>query len=156
MSRHARAFQITVWIGILANLSLAVTSVFAPDWLLTTMGFNPAYPNLWPRFAAWLLILLSLFYIPGANDLDRYRANAVLQVVARFSGVVFFTAMVLLVGFSTRFFLFAALDLAFAVPSGIFLALAIRQQKQVRSTTPPAPRERDVKHATAKDVAHAR
>lgn len=133
MNPYARAFRITVWIGVLVNFALALGAVFAPDWLLRSLGFDVAYPNIWPRFAGWLLILLSLFYIPGANDPIRYRANAVLSVCARFAGVAFFTGAVLLVGFSTRYLLFAAVDLVFAVPTGILLWLAIRRLHQDRA-----------------------
>jgi bacteriorhodopsin len=127
MNSYARAFRVTVWIGVLVNFSLALAAIFAPDWLLRTMGFDVAYPNIWPRFAGWLLILLSLFYIPGANDPTRYRANAVLSVCARFAGVAFFTGAVLLVGFSTRYLLFGLIDLVFAVPTAVLLWLAIRR-----------------------------
>ncbi|HEU0301744.1 MAG TPA: hypothetical protein VFR37_19985, partial [Longimicrobium sp.] len=142
MKRYERAFRITVWIGVIVNLTLGAAALVAPDWFLTAWGVDVAYPNLWPRFAAWLLILLSLSYIPGANDIHRYRANAVLQVVARFSGVVFFTGAVLVLGFSRRFLLFGLLDLAFAVPSGIFLLLALRHLERQKTST--EPRTRDV------------
>ena len=39
-------------------------------------------------FAALLLLLLSGYYIPGANDPYRYRFNALLAVLARAAGVV--------------------------------------------------------------------
>lgn len=161
MNGYARAFQVTVWTGILVNISLALTGLFAPDWLLRTLGFDVAYPNLWPRFACWLLILLSLFYIPGANDLNRYRANAVLSVSARVSGVVFFTAMVLLLGFETRYLMFGGLDLVFAVPSGILLWLAIRRQKeeqarQDRTMAALRPRTIGVAHVSSEEVARTR
>ena len=42
---------------------------------IIAMALPPASPLLWPRFAAWLLILLSLFYMPGAMDLDTYRVD---------------------------------------------------------------------------------
>jgi hypothetical protein len=94
------------------------------------MGFDVAYPNLWPRFAAWLLILLSLFYIAGANDMNRYRANAVLAVCCRFAGAAFFIGAVALIGFETRYLLFGGIDLVFGIPEAIFLALAIRRQRE--------------------------
>lgn len=161
MNGYARAFRITVWIGILVNFALALGAVFAPDWLLRTMGFDVAYPNVWPRFAGWLLILLSLFYIPGANDPNRYRANAVLSVCARFAGVAFFTGAVLLVGFSTRYLLFGLIDLVFAVPSGALLWLAIRRQRadQAREQVLRAtllPTEGDTHVEAADEVAHTR
>ena len=130
MNGYARAFRLVTWTGILTNFALGLTGVFAPDWLLRTMGFDVAYPNLWPRFAAWLLILLSLFYIPGANDMNRYRANAVLAVTCRFAGVAFFVGAVALVGFETRYLLFGGIDLVFGVPEAILLALAVRRQRE--------------------------
>jgi hypothetical protein len=141
MNGYARAFRITVRIGVLVNLALCGAALFAPDWFLSTAGFDPAYPNLWPRFAALLLILLSMAYLPGARDLDRYRANAVLSVLARVSGVIFFTAAVQLLGFSSRFYLFALLDLAFAVPGGIFLVLAVRRGQREARPFEPLPTE---------------
>lgn len=161
MNSFARAFRLTVWVGVLVNFALAAAAVFAPDWLLRTMGFDVGYPNIWPRFAGWLLILLSLFYIPGANDPIRYRANAVLSVCARFAGVAFFTGAVLLVGFSTRYLLFAGLDLLFAVPSGILLWMSIRRlhqdrerEQRLRSTLRPSSPDTNV--TTADEVAPAR
>src|SRR5690606_26858650 len=32
MNGYARAFRITVWIGVLVNIALALAAVFAPDW----------------------------------------------------------------------------------------------------------------------------
>jgi hypothetical protein len=131
---YARAFQITVSLGILVNFALALAALIDPDWLLSTMGFDVANPNIWPRFAAWLLILLSLFYIPGARDLNRYRANAVLSVVARVAGAAFFTGAVLLLDFSARYLTFGLIDFVFAVPSGIFLAAATRSQRALTAS----------------------
>lgn len=159
MNGYARAFRVTVWAGVLVNFGLGLTGLFAPDWLLRTMGFDVAYPNLWPRFAAWLLILLSLAYIPGANDLNRYRANAILAVGARVAGVVFFAGVVALVGFSPRYLLFGAIDLVFALPSGLFLWLAVRRQRQERAnaTPPQRPRKIGVSHVVgAEEVAQTR
>ena len=126
MSNPARAFRITVWIGVLVNFAFGLTALFAPNWLLDTMGFQEADPDVWPRFAAWLLLLLSLFYVPGANDIVRYRANAVLSVFARFAGVVFFTSIVMVTDFSARYLIFGLIDGVFAVPSAVFLWLATR------------------------------
>jgi hypothetical protein len=133
VSNPARAFQITVWIGVLVNFACGLTALFAPNWFLRTLGFETADPNVWPRFAAWLLMLLSLFYVPGANDLVRYRANAALSVFARFAGVVFFISAVVLMGFSARYLIFGLIDLVFAVPSAVFLALATREQRRARA-----------------------
>ena len=147
MNPYARAFRITVWAGVIANFMVAAAMIFAPDWWLTLNGLGVAYPNIWPRFAGWLLMLLSLFYIPGANDLNRYRANAWLQVVSRFAGVLFFSAAVLFLRINPRFLLSGLFDFTFLVPSAYFLVRAIRTQ----GPTPADPRAKDSTHVAAAD-----
>ena len=75
---------------------------------------------MWPRFSAQLVLLLTLFYIPGANDPFRYRANAWLAVFSRLAGVIFFTSLTL---FSSEreYWLFGAFDFAFLVPQFLLL-----------------------------------
>ncbi|HEX5725320.1 MAG TPA: hypothetical protein VFX98_07625 [Longimicrobiaceae bacterium] len=153
MNKYARAFQITMWAGIVANIFvLGIPSLFAPDWMLRTAGLDIVYPDLYPRFAAWLLILLSLFYIPGANDINRYRANAILAVVSRFAGVIFFIGMVLFLKFSPRYLMNSLYDGIFGIPGAIFLVLAIRSQQRQAAATPPEPRK-EAPHAV--DTAQA-
>ena len=66
-----------------------------------------------------LLFLLSLFYIPGAVNCFRYRSIAVLSVLARFAGVIFF--LFIWPGYP----LFAGIDLVFGVVQLVLLVLAI-------------------------------
>ena len=134
MTRPERAFQITVWLGVAVNFAFALAALVDPDWLLGKLGDGTADPNIWPRFAAWLLMLLSLFYIPAAQDLHRYRANALLAVVARAAGVLFFVGAVVLLDFAARYLVFGLIDLVFAVPSGVFLWAATRgTRREVRA-----------------------
>ena len=81
-----RWFSRIVWVGIVANLALALPSIAAPDQLVEMSGIPTVTPHLWVRFAGLLLLLLSAFYAPGARDPDRYRANAWLAVVSRAPG----------------------------------------------------------------------
>ena len=85
-----RWFRRVVWLGIVANLALALPTIAAPDQVVAFSGLPTVTPHLWARFAGLLLILLSAFYAPAAMDPDRYRANAWLAVVSRLAGVVFF------------------------------------------------------------------
>src|SRR5687767_9547689 len=85
-----RWFKRVLWIGIAANLALAVPTLLAPEPLIALGRLPPAAPLLWPRLAALLLILLSLFYVPAGIDLDRFRPVAWLAVASRLAGVVFF------------------------------------------------------------------
>jgi hypothetical protein len=54
--------------------------------------FNiPPDESIWPRFAALLLFIVSLYYIPPTIDLERYRVNAWLAVFpSRSLGATFF------------------------------------------------------------------
>ena len=110
-------FRRVLWLGILANLALAVPTLIAPAPMMALSGLPPATPLLWPRFAGLLLILLSIFYMPAGVDPDRYRVVAWLAVMARLAGVVFF------VGFqSADYRLLGYFDLAFFVPEALLLA----------------------------------
>jgi uncharacterized membrane protein len=84
-------FGRAMWLGILADLVLGLPGIFIPNAVLATAGQPLALETpVWPAFASLLLVLLALFYIPGANDPYRYRATAILSVLARPPGVVFF------------------------------------------------------------------
>lgn len=79
-----------VWLGILLNLVFAVSLLLDPNTFLALFNI-PSGPTLWPRFAALLLIIVSLYYIPPTIDLERYRANAWLAIVpSRSAGATFF------------------------------------------------------------------
>jgi hypothetical protein len=113
-----RWFKRVLWIGIAANLALAIPTLLAPERLLALSGFPPALPAVWPRFAALLLILLSLFYMPAAIDVDRYRPVAWLAVVSRLAGVVFFLAFQ-----PVEYRMLGLFDLVFLVPEAILLMM---------------------------------
>lgn len=90
MNKHAVWFRRSVWLGILADWALGIPTIFAPEWVLSTLGFRPTGDPVWTSFAALLVVLLSLFYIPGANQPYRYKASAWLAVFARPPGVIYF------------------------------------------------------------------
>ena len=69
MNNYARWFGRVVWLGILANFALALPTLFLPDEMLAMSSLPSASPSMWPSFAALLLILLSLFYIPATKPL---------------------------------------------------------------------------------------
>lgn len=112
---YATGFRLMVLLGVAANLALAVPAVFAPNAVIALVGGAPVAETVWPAFAGWLLILLSLFYLPAAVDPDRYRVVAVLTVLARFAGVTFFTLL------HPQFLLLALFDLFFGVTQGMLL-----------------------------------
>lgn len=123
MAGYATKFRLMVLLGVVANLALAIPAVFAPNAVITLVGGTPVaeMARAWPSFAGWLLILLSLFYLPAALDPDRYRIVAVLTVLARFAGVVFFTLLY------PQYLLLALYDLFFGVTQGALLLGLVRK-----------------------------
>ncbi len=122
-NKYATWFGRVVWLGVLANFALALPTLLLPDEMLAMFSLPSASPSMWPSFAALLLILLSLFYIPATKPL-RYRPVAWLAVLARLAGVIFFCM------FNRDYLMFGLFDLMFFVPESILLTLAIRQADQ--------------------------
>jgi hypothetical protein len=110
-----------LWLGIAVNLALAVGVIAAPAVLLALNRLPPADPLLWPRFAALLLVLLSMFYMPAGIDPDRYRANAWMAVASRLVGVIFF-----LVFQDPVYRNLGLVDLVFFIPEVLLLTMAVR------------------------------
>jgi hypothetical protein len=109
-------FKRVMWLGIVANLGLAIPTLLAPERMIELIGLPMPTPLLWTRFAALLLIILSLFYMPAGIDPVRYRVVAYLTLVSRLFGVVFF------VGFqASEYHMFGYFDLVFLVPQALLL-----------------------------------
>jgi hypothetical protein len=116
-------FSRVVWLGIVCNLALAIPTLLAPGATMALTGMPPASPLLWPQFAALLLILLSIFYIPAALDFARYRITAWCTVGSRLAGVIFF------VGFQpANYHMLGYFDLVFLVPEAVLLTLAFKER----------------------------
>ena len=72
-AKWLRWFQCFVWIGIVANVALTLTSIFCTEWVLQLVGLEPAHPLVWPRFGAFGILLLTGFYVVAAMDPCRSR-----------------------------------------------------------------------------------
>jgi len=107
-----------IWLGIFANLALALPTLAAPDFMMDRVGLPTATPLLWPRFAGLLLIILSVFYTPAATDLDRYRIVAWFAIASRAAGVLFFVPQ-------STYRMLGLFDLVFLVPELLLLLVAI-------------------------------
>jgi hypothetical protein len=138
VNKFAIWFGRIVWLGILANFALAVPTLFMPGQMLVMFNLPAAAPSLWPSFAALLLILLSLFYIPAALHPLYSPLVSWLTVGARLAGVIFFLL------FNQDYFMFGLFDLVFLIPEAILLWLAIRLQKTL-------PQEQQVAAANYSD-----
>ena len=126
-SKPAVWFGRVVWLGILANFALAIPALFVPERVIAMANLPPAMPLLWPRFAAWLLILLSLFYMPGAIDPYKYRVTAWLSIVSRLAGVFFFW-----VTQPPEYRLLGTFDFVFLVPEAILLPIALKAVRAIQ------------------------
>ena len=112
----ARWFSRVVWLGITANLALALPTLLMPARMLAFSNLPITEPLLWTQFAALLLILLSAFYVPAALDPRRYQLVAWLSVLARVAGVLFFIL------FQPReYHMLGYFDLVFFVPEAALL-----------------------------------
>ena len=122
-----------IWLGIFANLALALPTLAAPDFMIDRVGLPTATPVLWPRFAGLLLIILSVFYTPAATDLDRYRIVAWFAIGSRAAGVLFFVpqATYRMLGF---------FDLVFLVPELLLLLVAINSTTGAPAVKPAGAR----------------
>ena len=116
-----RWFSRVVWLGIAANLALALPTLLVPARMLAVSRLPVTEPILWTQFAALLLILLSAFYVPAALDPRRYALVAWLSVLARLAGVVFFVLFQ-----SREYHMFGYFDLVFFVPEAALLTIASR------------------------------
>ena len=113
----ARWFSRVVWLGIAANLALAVPTLMRPAQMLAFSNLPITEPLLWTQFAGLLLILLSAFYVPAALDPRRYLLVAWLSVLARLAGVIFFVL------FQPReYHMLGYFDLVFFVPEAALLS----------------------------------
>jgi hypothetical protein len=119
-SKAAVWFGRVVWIGIFANFALAVPTLIVPERLIAMANLPSASPLMWVRFAAWLLILLSFMYMPGAVNVYRYRVPAWLSVTSRLAGVAFFATQ------PPEYRMFGLFDFVFLVPEAILLPIALR------------------------------
>ena len=111
-----------MWAGIIVNLLLGLPTILFPNTMMRAMGQRPSTDIVWTAFAANLLCLLSLLYVPGAKDPIRYRLTAKLSVFARLAGVLFF-----LILWPGRYPAFGLLDGFFLVIQAPLLFLALRE-----------------------------
>ena len=123
-------FQRIVWIGIIANLILTLTSIVFTEQVIALLRLDPATPLVWPRFGAFGILLLTGFYIPAGIDPIRSPFATVFTVVCRFAGFFFFAIV------GGRYVAFGLFDLIFGAPQAVFLYLAWRRTKDAAAGIP--------------------
>jgi hypothetical protein len=136
MNTPAKWFRRAVWLGIVGNWVLTLPTIFAPERTLDLLGLRATHDPVWTAFAALLVFLLSLFYIPGANWPYRYRFNAWFAVFARLAGVIFF--LFLYPGLYPAFGLFDGFFFLIQFPL-LLLTMLKRPAEEAPDRTPQAP-----------------
>lgn len=131
VNRYAIWFRWAVVIGILQDWLLGLPGIFQPNAVLRLVKVEPVDQPVWPAFASLLLTLLSIMYIPGAVNPLRYRAIAILSVLARAAGVTFFFGLQR--GKVPPWF--GAVDLFFLIVQGPLLFLAFREDRNTGALT---------------------
>jgi hypothetical protein len=117
-------FERVMWVGILANVALALPTLLWPAQMLAFSRLPDAVPLVWVRFSSLLLILLSSFYVPAAINCRRARVNAWLATAGRLAGAVFFFSQ------AREYWQFAAFDFAFFLPQALLLMAAGRKPEE--------------------------
>jgi hypothetical protein len=115
MASRETWFQRVMWLGIVANVALAVPTLLWPAQMLAIARLPEAVPLVWVRFASLLLVLLSAFYVPAAIDCRRARTNAWVATGARLAGTLFFALQ------PREYWLFGAYDFVFFAAQGALL-----------------------------------
>lgn len=108
-------FKRFMWAGIAANLLVGLSLICWPASVLSIFHLAEPYPLIWPRHSGLVLCGMSLFYIPAAIAPLGYLYNAMLAVLARFLGILFF-----LIAWDVYIW-FAVFDSVFAIPQAILL-----------------------------------
>ena len=119
-------FRRVMWLGIASNVIAAVFSITKTAMVLELLKLPPADPLVWPHFAAFLLILLSGFYVPAALDPSRNVFAAIFAVFCRFAGVAFFSVI------GGRYIAFGLFDFVFGLPEAILLGCAFASAQKTR------------------------
>ena len=122
MHVYAKWFRRVVIVGILVNLFFALPGTFWPAAVLNWFSIDPGNEPIWPAFAALLLMLLSMFYIPAAADPVRYEAIAWLTVLSRIASALFFFAL------WREYPFLGSVDLTLGLTQGVLLYLTLRQR----------------------------
>jgi hypothetical protein len=129
MNRYAIWYSRLVWIGIAVNMLFVFPMALAPSWFLGLLGIPLSEP-LWVQVSAMLLFIISVFYIPGARDPNRYRATAWMHVFpSRTFGSTFFFVGVFVFNLPPGFLSIAIVDGFFGLTTLYMLIQMTRKEK---------------------------
>ncbi len=90
MNTSLKWFRGLTWLGIAINLAFALPALFAPDVLGGIFGiYVVEFAYVWLANAGMLLVQASLFYIPAANNPEKYSTYAWLSAASRLMASAF-------------------------------------------------------------------
>lgn len=130
----ARYWRIVVLLGVAMNLVVGIPALFIPGTILDLIGLPFEVTEFWVRLACWLLILLSLTYIPTAIDPYRSPVHSWITVGARWGGVFFVTITVVAQDLSLGYLYFALGDLIFGIPELIILNMVFKDRSDITTS----------------------
>jgi hypothetical protein len=106
----AKWYKRVTWFGIFLNCTFIFPLLLAPRFALSILGF-PVDPLIFARIPGLLLLWISVFYIPAAIDLKKYRVYAWLAMFpSRIGGATFFFCAVFIFGFPLGYLPIAIID----------------------------------------------
>jgi len=122
---YTKWFKRAMWLGIIQDWVLGIPAIFFPERVLALTRQKPTGDPTWTAFASLLILLISLGYIPGAQDPHKYRRSAWISVFARPPGVLFFLGLR-----RGTYPLFGIIDAMLFLLQGPLLFLASREQAE--------------------------
>ena len=108
-------FKRAMWLGIAANVLVGLLLICWPASTLAIFHLAEPFPTIWVRHSGLILVSMTLFYLPAAICPLGYLYNALMAILARVMGIVFF-----LIAWDVYVW-FAAFDALFAVPQAVLL-----------------------------------
>lgn len=145
MNTYAVWFKRVVWFGILANFTFAILAFTIPNQLVAWLQPGSLDSAVWLFNYSVLLVFLSCFYIPAADEPEGYIVNSWLLVAARIIPATTFFVGVLTAFMPKGFISLGIGDFSIGIIEAILLILtlkkstSLKQENQNLATTPPKP-----------------
>jgi hypothetical protein len=131
MDNYAKWFNRLVIIGVLINiLGMALPFIFAAQFMIDWLGLPGGGGSVvWMRQAGLLLFYISILYLPGGRDPQRFKLNAIFAVLVRFTIGSYWFYLVLVEGRTLSFLIFGCLDVPLAIVQGFILRQVLKHKE---------------------------
>jgi hypothetical protein len=131
MDNYGKWFNRLVIIGVLINiLGMALPFIFAAQFMIDWLGLPGGGGSVvWMRQAGLLLFYISILYLPGGRDPQRYKLNAIFAVLVRFTIGSYWFYLVFVEGRTRSFLIFGFLDVPLAILQGYILWRVLKNKE---------------------------